>query len=296
MSKVEPESIFPPPAACKYDDALAKSRKESWDAIVRPNLAADGKGDAKLDWKFHSKEKDVDIFVRPDPNSPIQQTKGIGIINAPVGVAAFLSALDWDVRKKWDTQAEHNKVLEIIDPFTDICMSSFTAPWPVSSRDFVAVSRVEYLTGGGMWTWCTSVAHKDGAERSGYVRGTFYFSAMYFEPVDNNKKSKCTYILASNPGGSLPTFLVNSSTTSNPLAIDTCRKMLSPAFTTATQAQIKKDAETRVKQSVSDAKQAEAIVAQIHAYAIQGSNAGGSAGGAAAGGGGGAAAAGAGGR
>jgi hypothetical protein len=207
----------------QYDAVLAKAYTEALSA-VRAQGATDG-------WVFNSRQEEVDIFMKSTPGSTVNSCKGVGIINCDVDTAELVFNNNM-YRTKWDDICEESKELKVIDWRTSIMYNSFSAPWPVSARDFLAVGRAKdeplgpKLSAGVKFSWSVTINDPVLAPpRKGYVRGTLFFAGLWIEPVPGEpNKCRVIYTLSSDPNGSIPKAIVNGANVKQPLCIATVDK------------------------------------------------------------------------
>lgn len=215
-------------APTPYDELLDQCYAQCMDAI---------KGGPAEGWAFNSKQKDVDIYIKKDGNSPVTFCKGVGVIPAPPSLVKFVF-VEPKLRPLWDDMFNSGKRLQIFDAFTSVSYSNFKAPAFVWPRDFCVVGRSRLLEDGSELIYSTSCTHPDGPTAKGHVRGTLLYSAVLLEPVPGNPGAcRVTYALASDPNGSIPKSLVNAVSVKQPLCIATIRDFIANKAQLIAQAQ-----------------------------------------------------------
>jgi hypothetical protein len=204
--------------ASPYDPILLDTAAEA----VR-NLRAEGEQEG---WQFHSRQQEVDIYIKKVAGSSTDCCKGVGIIPAAPEIVSC-AFNDQSLRPEWDKMMASAKLIEQFDPYTAASYSAFAAPFPVSGRDFCNLGRKSIpQPDGSFLSYSRSIQHKNCPAVKGFVRGTLHFSGLLITPVEGGRASKVIYTLGSDPNGSIPKFLVNAANVAQPLCIATIRNFL----------------------------------------------------------------------
>ena len=133
--------------------------------------------------------------------------RGEGQITAPVGKLLYVieDAAHW---KDWIENLDKGRVLERKNPFHKVFYQTFDSPFPAEDRDIVyeAKTRREAAT-GKVFVEMRSVLHPKAPKTVG-VRVNLKYTRYEITPLPNGKLHVVLETL-SDPGGSLPNFLVN---------------------------------------------------------------------------------------
>ena len=172
------------------------------------------------DWEYLGDPDDIHCYKRTLENG-INMTKGVGLINKS---AEEIRSLLWTYnrKKEWDDSLEEIYVISQFSEDFRLIYQRFSAPWPVSGRDFVFATKY-YSTEQGILIIGQSIDAnipiKDGIVRGEedpfansppeIVRGEVICSAYLLKPLSNTS-TEVTYMVAIDPKGSIPTFIVNS--------------------------------------------------------------------------------------
>ncbi len=186
-------------------------------------------------WKYETKAENVDIFIKKSEGVPLNGTKGVGPINMPADVVAYVF-FNSPRRHLWDEMFEDTKVLERIDQRTFVNWTSFKAPWPISGRDFVGIGRYEVWEDGSIFIYNCSVTHPSKPPTSKHVRGELVYCGVLITPGTSAQgEPMCTvcYTVMSDPKGSIPPGLVNAANIKQPCVVGFIRKYLNTAGTFA---------------------------------------------------------------
>jgi len=112
---------------------------------------------------------------------------------------------------------EKGQTQKKLNTLTSIVLGSFHAPWPISYRELLGVTRVQRLEDGSLVYIGTSCELDELPVTKGYVRSHLNYALLLAVPIDHGVKSKCTYVVSSDLNGSLPAMFVASSQTKQPL-------------------------------------------------------------------------------
>lgn len=133
--------------------------------------------------------------------------RGEGQIVAPIGKLLHVieDPIHWD---KWIENLNKGRVLEKKGPFHKVFYQSFDSPFPAADRDIVyeAKTRREGAT-GKVFVEMKSVQHPKAPKTVG-VRVKLKYTRYEITPLPGGKLHVVLETL-SDPGGSLPNFLVN---------------------------------------------------------------------------------------
>ncbi|MFP6899944.1 MAG: START domain-containing protein [Opitutales bacterium] len=133
--------------------------------------------------------------------------RGEGQITAPIGKLLYVieDPAHW---KDWIENLDSGRVLEIKTPFHKVFYQVFDSPFPVTDRDIVyeAKTRRDAAT-GKVYVEMRSVLHPKAPKTVG-VRVNLKYTRYEITPLANGKLHVVLETL-SDPGGSLPNFLVN---------------------------------------------------------------------------------------
>ena len=134
-----------------------------------------------------------------------QIIRSIGIIkHTPEEIAVYLQ--DNTTKKQWDGMLIASNPVKVFEGSFKIMYESFSAPWPVSNRDFVYACRTIERSDGLMLVGKSIDAGVP--EKDGLVRGEVIASAFYLKRIGENL-TEVTYIVSVDPKGMIPKFIVN---------------------------------------------------------------------------------------
>jgi hypothetical protein len=132
-------------------------------------------------------------------------TKSVGVIRKSTHEIRDL-LWTYNRKKEWDESLDH---IYVVHQFSDdfrIIYQRFSAPWPVSYRDFVFATKYMDVPEGILIIGQS--VNAGVAEVEGVVRGEVLTSAYFLKKL-NDTNTEVTYMAGVDPKGSIPTFVVN---------------------------------------------------------------------------------------
>jgi hypothetical protein len=162
-------------------------------------------------WKKIGASKGIVGYTRPSPKSSVDEMKGVGIIDAPVSVVEALIR-DVPAGTEYLYKCKESSIVNIPEfkstTDTKYFYNVTSMPYPVSDRDVVAKGSwsIDKSTG-------TVYLHAEGI-KSDYnmdkkrVRMPIVVADYILVPKGPDK-TEVTYIALGDPGGNLPSFVVN---------------------------------------------------------------------------------------
>lgn len=162
----------------------------------------------------HDEDKDIKVFTRSVGDSPLKEFKGVTQIKAPV--SAFVAVLkDADVATDWMHNVIEFDVMESPNETESVIYTVNKTPWPVTDRD-AYVRSVMTANADGSVVSAISAAPEYKENNEDYIRMPKIAGAWTFAPKADGI-TEVTYQVHANPGGSLPTWLVNAIVVETPM-------------------------------------------------------------------------------
>jgi hypothetical protein len=135
--------------------------------------------------------------------------RGVGDIDqSPADIHALI--LDLDRKGAWDQLYVEGRVVANLTPVARVLYQHFSAPWPVSHRDFAFLSVSKHLEDGSIISVGFSVDSPLVPEVSGLVRGEMHMAGFILRQVAP-KLTRMTYLVHIDPKGSIPTMVINQT-------------------------------------------------------------------------------------
>jgi len=161
-------------------------------------------------WEKAGVEDGVVIYNRDKEGSDVKEVKAIGTINAP----------NWVVKNVVDDVANYKDFMPYTKVSTlkkgkgDSVITYQYLEMPlVSNRDYTLritdksfVNKAGQVVYKNVWTPANHLGPKP---KDGAVRLNINDGYWVLEPIDGGKKTKATYYVYTNPGGSIPSWIAN---------------------------------------------------------------------------------------
>ena len=158
-------------------------------------------------WKQIANSKGVVVYSREQANSNYNEIMAITTMNTTVSALVAL-LMDIESYPDWVYSCEESK---LVKKHTENEYSYYTlsdSPWPVQDRDCVV--RTKIIKSPFSNTVYTESKCEGGrvAKKDNIVRITVMNASWKFAPIKNNKV-KITYQIKIEPGGNIPSWLIN---------------------------------------------------------------------------------------
>lgn len=172
---------------------------------------------AQKNWKLASKKEGIQIYSAAIPDSKVNAIRvECSLIARPTQIVALL--MDVESAPNWIYHTKSCKLIKRISPSELYYYSEVSVPWPVENRDFVAhltvnqdaKSKVVIIDGPAVSGY---VPIKAGIVRIDNSKGKWIITP---EP---NGRIHIEYTLHADPGGAIPSWMVNMFATEGPLQI-----------------------------------------------------------------------------
>jgi hypothetical protein len=164
-------------------------------------------------WVKAAETDGITVFTRDKPGSEVKEVKALGMIDAPPEAV-------WKVLRDYPKYKERMPYTEVATVVATedggkvtYFYSKIAAPF-VAKRDYTLkiVDESDWKEGKGFLKSSWVMAPDKGpAPADGVVRLKINDGFWLLEPKDGGKKTHATYYLFTDPGGSVPKFLVNQA-------------------------------------------------------------------------------------
>jgi hypothetical protein len=192
--------------------------------LLLADNSKDGKG-----WVEATKEDGITVYSRTRDDSPVAEMKAIGLIDA-APQEVWNAIRDYPNYPKTMPYTEEAKVLAVEGGGkTTWFYSVINAPM-VDRRDYVIklLDQSDWKDGKGFLkvSWTATSEHAL-PEKDDVVRVKINDGFWMLEPREGGKKTFATYYLYTDPGGSVPKWLVNkANSTAVPNVFSAIRKVV----------------------------------------------------------------------
>lgn len=169
---------------------------------------------AQNNWVQKGNKDGILIYTRNAPDSKIKAIKVECTLQVTLPQLVFI-ILDIDASKKWIYSTKSATTIKQVSPQELFYYSELDMPWPVTNRDFIAHIKVTQDA-------ATKIVTVDAENVPGFVpvkpniiRVKQSVGKWVLVPAGPNAV-KVEYTLLTDPGGSLPAWLVNMFITKGP--------------------------------------------------------------------------------
>jgi len=177
------------------------------------------------DWEQARKDNELVIYYRDAPTAEARDLRATGEVNAAPEVV-FNAVTDFENYPKFMPYTKEARIVQRVSDNVVLGYSLLNPPL-VSARDYciqLTFTKGSEANGGvfkSEWTAKPSAV----PVRDGTVRVQVNNGSWLMEPIDGGHRTRVTYSLFTNPGGSIPRWLANmSNTTAIPELFKAVRK------------------------------------------------------------------------
>jgi len=193
-------------------------------------------------WSFSTEKDNVKIYTR-EVEGGLPMTRGDTVLEAGWTLEQLGAVVQSPgARVIWDERFDLAELKERYTRREILLYSRMKGTWPVSGRDIVSTSIVEYKEGEEYIVAITSVDEPTLPPVSSHVRATSPISGWLFKPLEGGAIA-ITYIVHVNLGGSIPTAFVKKVQNQTPLCagkvVDYARKFGFPPHIKALEGRIR---------------------------------------------------------
>ncbi|MDB5110770.1 MAG: hypothetical protein JWR67_1884 [Mucilaginibacter sp.] len=172
---------------------------------------------AQITWKLNTEKDGIKVYTSIVPESKIKAVKVEGTFNAtPAQLVALL--MDVNTAADWIYHTKSSVLVKQVSPTELYYYSEINLPWPTANRDFVAHLTVTQNPETRIVTIEGPVVSGFVAQKQGVVRITDANGKWMITPIGNDRV-KVEYAIHLDPGGSLPSWLVNMFAAEGPAKI-----------------------------------------------------------------------------
>jgi len=169
---------------------------------------------SQKDWSLKLDKEGIKVYTKNLDDSPYKAIKTVCIIDASL---SKLTAVLLDISRgtDWVYATKKCTLLKQHSPSELIYYSAIEVPWPASNRDFIVLLKA-------MQDEKTKVVTVEGINKPTYlpeyknmVRIQQSYSKWVIIPLANGQV-KVEYVLQADPGGNVPSWLINLFATKGP--------------------------------------------------------------------------------
>lgn len=176
-------------------------------------------------WQLRMNKEEIAVYTRKVEASPILEYRANVIVDEPLAkVIRFFE----DVKEmpQWYYQCVQAELVQREDLDKKIFYFVLRLPWPVTERDCVFSQIKSINPDNGAVSYIISALPERLPKQKGKIRVLSLNSIWRFTPLKNGR-TEIYFQQHSNPGGSIPSFLVNKLSVEIPFySLKNLRKMI----------------------------------------------------------------------
>lgn len=177
-------------------------------------LASVVRAQAQKDWTLKLDKENIKVYTKTQENSNLKAIKVSCELNTTLSKLTAV-VMDANAGTEWVYSTKSSTLLKQISPSELIYHSEVSLPWPFSNRDFVAHLIAKQDPATKVVTIDGPVEPHYIAKNKGVVRVEKSFGRWVITPRGTNLVH-LDYTLQTDPGGSIPAWLVNMFVTKGP--------------------------------------------------------------------------------
>ncbi len=170
--------------------------------------------DITYSWDLAKEQNDITVYTRKVVGSRFKEYRAVTKIKATLSSLVALVD-DMEACPLWIHTCKKGKLLKRISGMKTYAYTISNAPWPVSDRDAAVCKIISQNPEDRVVTIMIKGVPRYIPERPGLVRVKKIEGYWRFTPLDNDI-IEVVYLVHSEPGGSLPSWLVNSVVVDQP--------------------------------------------------------------------------------
>ena len=170
---------------------------------------------AQDNWKLKTDKDGIRVYMKSMPNSKIKAIKVECFLQTSLSQLVAV-IFDINATKDWVYSTKSATVIKNVSPADLYYYSEIAVPWPVSNRDFVCRITAVQNPVTKVVTVDATNAPTLVPEKPGIVRVPESTGKWIITPVDKSKVS-LEYTLFVNPGGAIPSWLINLFAAKGPM-------------------------------------------------------------------------------
>jgi hypothetical protein len=163
---------------------------------------------AHAEWKLEKDEDEIKVYLREVKGSEIKEFKGVTTIKASMDTLLAI-VKDTDNFDKWIHQCTEPKVLKAVNFHDTYTRQLNDLPWPVDDRELVMFTAISKDSSKEEIYISLEAKPNYIPKNEDYVRVT-KLKGFYLFKALSNKVTEVTWQQHTDPGGSLPAWLINT--------------------------------------------------------------------------------------
>jgi hypothetical protein len=170
---------------------------------------------AQNSWVLKRQQDGIKVYTRSQTNSNIKVVKVECILNATL---SQLAAVIFDIatNDQWVYRTKNYNVLKQVNPLDLYYYAEVQTPWPASNRDFIAHIKLSQNPVSKVMVVDAENAPFFVAQKQDIVR-IMHSIGKWVVTIQNPNTIKAEYTLFTDPGGNVPSWLMNMFIADGPL-------------------------------------------------------------------------------
>lgn len=213
------KGVYGPVPRCEQYEAKIQG---AIDVLLDCSAAREGQDG----WTKVGSKSGVEIFSKPS-NGDANFYMGRGIVEAPPrAILDILVSERVETTRELDEFFDRGETLEQFDFHTSVVWNLYKPVMFVAARDFLMLSHQRVLDDGSLVYVAQSLPdHPKCPRMSSVVRGMLFVGGWHITPLPGNR-SNVTYVTNASLGGSVPSWLINKISQSQPMQVAGIAKMM----------------------------------------------------------------------
>ncbi|MDP3927403.1 MAG: START domain-containing protein [Bacteroidota bacterium] len=162
---------------------------------------------AQKEWSLTKNTENIQVYVRDYPGLSIKELKTIAVFECNAQTLVQLIS-DIPEQAAYQFGCKQSYVLQKINRFEQIYYQELYVPWPFENRDGAFRQRVEPSKHAGEFFIYANSEPQFLPNKKGFVRVPFMKAKWHITQINPNL-CKAEYVIAVDPGGVIPLWLIN---------------------------------------------------------------------------------------
>ncbi len=169
---------------------------------------------AQTSWDLKKDQDGIKVYTGSVVNSNIKAVKVTCILNANLSQLTAL-LLDTKAHEQWVYNTKQSYLVKQLSANHQIYYTEISMPWPLTNRDVIVEMTITQQPGTKVMYVSANAVEQNVAINKDKVRVPLSKVSWVVTPFGNNQLN-VEYIGQADPGGSVPSWLVNSFSTKGP--------------------------------------------------------------------------------
>jgi ribosome-associated toxin RatA of RatAB toxin-antitoxin module len=171
------------------------------------------------EWILKKQSNEVTVYSRGVDRSAIKELRAVTQIKTSLSsIIALL--LDRESYPQWVYKCAKSHVLKEVNDAEAICYQNVVAPWPINNRDIILIVTVQQDEATKI-VFLNSVSQPEYIPKvDNHVRVLEFKASWKLTPLQNGIVN-CEYQLLFDPGGNIPSWIINIASVDGPFETTT---------------------------------------------------------------------------